>query len=97
MQKILEKSSHLTGSEGTEYDSIAAEGDQSSISNQNENIMAIRRLLGLEHNDLYTAEDLKPVFTPSDGANNKVPIRETLQDPNEGLSRREMNRAKRKV
>lgn len=100
MTKILAKSSHLTGSEGTEYD-LVAEGEQASII-QNEKEIASKlglnpRLMGVEASDLFTADDLKPTTPSSQISNHKVPVGETLSESIEGLSRREMNRARRKV
>ena len=100
MTKILEKSSHLTGSEGSEYD-LVAEGEAQSMM-QNEKMIASKlglnpRLMGVEASDLFTADDLKPSVPAIKSINDKVPVGETLCDSIEGLSRREMNRAKRKV
>ena len=99
MGRVLAKSSHLTGSEGSEYDVIS---EDQSLANQEEKIAAKLglhpRLMGVDAADLFTAEDLAPIVssTASKNAINKVSVEETLGQ-SEGLSRREMNRAKRKV
>lgn len=95
MSRVLARSSHLTGSEGSEYDLTVSEGEQLSLPNQQEKLAAKLgfhpRLMGVD--DLFTVEDLTPVQTPC--------ITQTTNpvDDSEGLlmSRREMNRAKRKV
>ena len=99
MGRVLARSSHLTGSEGSEYDVIT---EEQSLTNQEEKIAAKLglhpRLMGVDAADLITAEDLAPVV-PSPmpkNASSKVSVEETLGQ-GEGLSRREMNRAKRKV
>lgn len=100
MEKVLARSSHLTGSEGSEYDLIAADGEQ--IPNQEEKLLAVKlglhpRLMGVDTTELFTAEDLTPVvLPPTSNAQTKVSVGETLKQPG-GLSRREMNRARRKV
>lgn len=100
MEKVLARSSHLTGSEGSEYDLIAADGEQ--IPNQEEKLLAVKlglhpRLMGVDTTELFTAEDLTPVvLPPTSNAQTKVSVGETLKQPG-GLSRREMNRARRKA
>lgn len=101
MEKVLARSSHLTGSEGSEYDLIAADGEQMSLPNQEEKLAAKLgfhpRLMGVDTSELFTPEDLTPVsLPPTSNAQTKVSVGETLKQPG-GLSRREMNRAKRKV
>lgn len=101
MDKVLARSSHLTGSEGSEYDLTISEGEQLSVPNQQEKLAAKLgfhpRLMGVNTADLFTVEDLAPTTQASSMTQaNTVPISETLKQP-EGLSRREMNRAKRKV
>lgn len=98
MGRVLAKSSHLTGSEGSEYD---VNNEEQSLANQEEKIAAKLgfhpRLMGVDATDLFTAEDLAPVpSTVLKNASSKVSVEETLGQ-GEGLSRREMNRAKRKV
>ncbi|XP_029035217.1 TATA-binding protein-associated factor 172 [Osmia bicornis bicornis] len=102
MEKVLARSSHLTGSEGSEYDLIATDGEQMSLPNQEEKLIAAKlglhpRLMGVDTSELFTAEDLTPVvLPPTSNAQNKVSVNETLKQPG-GLSRREMNRARRKA
>ncbi|XP_012144007.1 histone acetyltransferase 1 isoform X2 [Megachile rotundata] len=102
MEKVLARSSHLTGSEGSEYDLIAADGEQVSLPNQEEKLIAAKlglhpRLMGVDTSELFTAEDLTPVVSPpTSNTQNKVSVSETLKQPS-GLSRREMNRARRKA
>lgn len=102
MEKVLARSSHLTGSEGSEYDLIATDGEQMSLPNQEEKLIAAKlglhpRLMGVDTSELFTAEDLTPVvLPPTSNVQNKVSVNETLKQPG-GLSRREMNRARRKV
>lgn len=90
MGDVLAHSSHLTGSEGSEYDLVIAEGEQLSLPNQQEKLAAKLgfhpRLMGVDTADLFSVEDLIPA----------VPADETSKQA-KGLSRREMNRAKRKV
>lgn len=101
MEKVLARSSYLTGSEGSEYDLVAADGEQMLLPNQEEKIAAKLglhpRLMGVDTSELFTAEDLTPVvLTPTSNTQTKVSVSETLKQPG-GLSRREMNRARRKV
>ncbi|XP_043463907.1 TATA-binding protein-associated factor 172 [Leptopilina heterotoma] len=99
MTQVLARSSHLTGSEGSEYDIV---GDDQSLMNQEEkiatNLGLHPRLMGVDAAELFTAEDLAPVVSlpASKNAPIKVSIEETLGQ-GEGLSRREMNRARRKA
>ncbi|XP_033211353.1 TATA-binding protein-associated factor 172 isoform X2 [Belonocnema kinseyi] len=98
MGRVLAKSSHLTGSEGSEYD---INNEEQSLANQEEKIAAKLgfhpRLMGVDAADLFSAEDLAPVpSTVLKNASGKVSVEETLGQ-GEGLSRREMNRAKRKA
>jgi len=97
MDDILAHSSHLTGSEGSEYDLIISDGEQLSIPNQQEKIAAKLgfhpRLMGVDTADLFSVEDLIPtVQLPA-----QAMIMPTDKKQAQGLSRREMNRAKRKV
>lgn len=103
MEKILARSSHLTGSEGSEYDLIVPEGEQGNLPNQEKKIIADKlglhpRLMGIDTSELFTSDDLLPAVCPpvSEVTSPKIPIEETLKQPG-GLSRREMNRARRKV
>ncbi|XP_017885748.1 TATA-binding protein-associated factor 172 [Ceratina calcarata] len=96
MEKVLAQSSHLTGSEGSEYDLIATDGEQ--VANQEEKIAA---KLGfhpqlMDTSELFTAEDLNNTVVPTGNCQGKLSVSETLKQP-EGLSRREMNRARRKA
>ncbi|EGI64590.1 TATA-binding protein-associated factor 172, partial [Acromyrmex echinatior] len=96
MSRVLARSSHLTGSEGSEYDLTVSEGEQLSLPNQQEKLAAKLgfhpRLMGVD--DLFTVEDLTLVQAPC-----ITQTATTLVDDSEGLlmSRREMNRAKRKA
>lgn len=98
MGRVLAGSSHLTGSEGSEYDLTISEGEQLSLSNQQEKLAAKLgfhpRLMGVDTADLFTVKDLNPMVQMTQA--NTIPVNETLQQSG-GLSRREMNRAKRKV
>jgi len=99
MDDILAHSSHLTGSEGSEYDLVISDGEQLSIPNQQEKIAAKLgfhpRLMGVDTADLFSVEDLIPtVQLPAQTM--IMPTDETSKQA-QGLSRREMNRAKRKV
>ncbi|XP_046829454.1 TATA-binding protein-associated factor 172 [Vespa crabro] len=102
MEKILARSSHLTGSEGSEYDLIVPEGEQVNIPNQDKKIadkLGLHpRLMGIDTSELFTSDDLLPaICSPvSEVTSPKIPIEETLKQPG-GLSRREMNRARRKA
>ncbi|XP_043248205.1 TATA-binding protein-associated factor 172 [Colletes gigas] len=102
MEKVLARSSHLTGSEGSEYDLIAADGEQMPLPNQEEKIIAAKlglhpRLMGVDTSELFSAEDLTPVVLSSTtNTQTKMSVGETLKQPG-GLSRREMNRARRKA
>ncbi|XP_033321370.1 histone acetyltransferase 1 [Megalopta genalis] len=103
MEKVLARSSHLTGSEGSEYDLVSIDGDQVSIPNQEEKLIAAKlglhpQLMGVDASELFTAEDLSPVvLPPTSSAQIKVSVGETLKQPSGGLSRREINRARRKA
>ncbi|KAK0168138.1 hypothetical protein PV327_001969 [Microctonus hyperodae] len=102
MVQVLAKSSHLTGSEGSEYDLVIAEGDQQqqSTNTHSDKLLAANlgldpRLMGVDTSELFTAEDLAlPVQSKIQST--KVPVNETLRQSG-GLSRREINRAKRKA
>jgi len=98
MGRVLAGSSHLTGSEGSEYDLTISEGEQLSLPNQQEKLAAKLgfhpRLMGVDTADLFTVEDLTPIVQMTQV--NTIPVDETLKQSG-GLSRREMNRAKRKV
>ncbi|XP_015182323.1 PREDICTED: TATA-binding protein-associated factor 172 isoform X1 [Polistes dominula] len=102
MEKILARSSHLTGSEGSEYDLIVPEGENINQQNQEKKYITEKlglnpRLTGIDTSELFTSDDLLPsVCSPVSESSHKVPIEETLKQPG-GLSRREMNRAKRKA
>ncbi|XP_025159855.1 TATA-binding protein-associated factor 172 [Harpegnathos saltator] len=97
VSKVLARSTHLTGSEGSEYDLIIAEGEQLSVPDQKENL-AMKlgfhpRLMDFTA-DLFTIEDL--TMQSSCTKHTTMSVNETLKQ-SEGLSRREMNRAKRKA
>lgn len=99
MEKVLTQSSHLTGSEGSEYDLVAVDGEQAAA-NQEEKIAA---KLGLhphlmDTSELFTAEDLNNTAAAVVDCTNqrRLSVGEALKQP-EGLSRREMNRARRKA
>ncbi|KAK2582496.1 hypothetical protein KPH14_004798 [Odynerus spinipes] len=102
MEKVLARSSHLTGSEGSEYDLIVPEGEQASLPGQEKKIIAAKlglhpQLMGIDTSELFTSDDLLPsVCSPVSEICPKTPIEETLKQPS-GLSRREMNRARRKA
>ncbi|XP_048263211.1 TATA-binding protein-associated factor 172 isoform X2 [Bombus terrestris] len=101
MEKILARSSYLTGSEGNEYDLTATDGDQMLLPNQKEKIAAKLglhpQLMGVDTSELFTNEDLTPeVLPPTSNIQTNVSVSETLRQPS-GLSRREMNRARRKA
>nr|XP_012231166.1 PREDICTED: TATA-binding protein-associated factor 172 [Linepithema humile] len=101
MDKVLARSSHLTGSEGSEYDLTISEGEQLSVPNQQEKLAAKLgfhpRLMGVDTADLFSVEDFTPMVQASSMTQaGTMPVSETLKQP-EGLSRREMNRAKRKA
>ncbi|XP_008559324.1 TATA-binding protein-associated factor 172 [Microplitis demolitor] len=102
MNQVLAKSTHLTGSEGSEYDLIIAEGDQQqAFSNQSDKLLAANlgldpRLIGVNTSELFTAEDLALPVKLSQAQSNKISVSETLEQSG-GLSRREINRAKRKA
>jgi len=98
MSRVLARSSHLTGSEGSEYDLNISEGEQLSLPSQQEKLAT---KLGfhpqlMNISDLFTVEDFTSVQTPCMTQTTTVPVDETLKQSG-GLSRREMNRAKRKV
>lgn len=105
MGQVLARSSHLTGSEGSEYDLVVAEGDQPASAHQSEKLLASKlgldpRIMGVDTSDLFTAEDLAlPVQSPTSQSHPiKMSIDETLRNPlSGGLSRREINRARRKA
>ncbi|KAM0731918.1 TATA-binding protein-associated factor 172 [Formica fusca] len=98
MGRVLAGSSHLTGSEGSEYDLTISEGEQLSLPNQQEKLAAKLgfhpRLMGVDTADLFTVEDLTPMVQMTQVTT--ISVDETLKQPG-GLSRREMNRAKRKA
>ncbi|XP_032679207.1 TATA-binding protein-associated factor 172 [Odontomachus brunneus] len=99
VSKVLARSTHLTGSEGSEYDLIIAEGEQLTGPDQKENL-AIKlgfhpRLMNFTA-DLFDIEDFTSVQSPCTKNVTTIPVNETLKQ-SEGLSRREMNRAKRKA
>ncbi|XP_012284327.1 TATA-binding protein-associated factor 172 isoform X2 [Orussus abietinus] len=102
MGRILARSSHLTGSEGSEYDLVVVEGDQNVQPPQEDKILTANfgidpRLMGVDTSELFTAEDLLPTPpTPTSNVPTKMSIDEALRQ-NSGLSRREMNRARRKA
>ncbi|XP_074093959.1 histone acetyltransferase 1 [Cotesia typhae] len=102
MNQVLAKSTHLTGSEGSEYDLIIADGDQQqSFGSQGEKLLAVNlgldpRLIGVDTSELFTAEDLALPVKSSQAQSNKISVSETLEQSG-GLSRREINRAKRKA
>ncbi|XP_058801038.1 TATA-binding protein-associated factor 172 isoform X2 [Phymastichus coffea] len=89
------------GSEGSEYDLIVAEGDIALAQDEktlNSNLDFDPYLIGVYNSDIFSSSDLI-VTTPtcSNKADEvKVSIKETLQHT-VGLSRREMNRARRKA
>ncbi|OXU18742.1 hypothetical protein TSAR_003060 [Trichomalopsis sarcophagae] len=97
MTRVLAQSSYLTGSEGSEYDLVVVEGETAPA--QDERLLAAKlglhpRLMGVDTADLFTSDDLvvpAPTLDPG-----KMSIAETLQQSG-GLSRREMNRARRKA
>lgn len=97
MTRVLAQSSYLTGSEGSEYDLVVVEGEAAPA--QDEKVLAAKlglhpRLMGVDTADLFTSDDLAtPAPTLDSG---KMSIEETLQQTS-GLSRREMNRARRKA
>ncbi|XP_066592225.1 TATA-binding protein-associated factor 172 [Prorops nasuta] len=100
MVKVLAQSSYLTGSEGSEYD-VIADGEQINTEHQDENILTAKlglnpRFMGIDTTDLFTSEDLAPTVVASKSTNTKVSVGETLK-LSEGLSRREINRARRKA
>ncbi|KAJ8683684.1 hypothetical protein QAD02_019476 [Eretmocerus hayati] len=100
MTKLLAQSSYLTGSEGTEYDLTIVEGEQTPA--QDEKLLASKlgldpKLMGVNASDLFSADDLTPVSLPDcKSETEKMSIEEALQQ-SIGLSRREMNRARRKA
>ncbi|XP_015108385.1 TATA-binding protein-associated factor 172 [Diachasma alloeum] len=99
MVQVLAISSHLTGSEGSEYDLVIAEGEQNPLQGQSSQVLAAKlglhpRLMGVDPSDLFTPEDL--TIPPQPPQTSKMSIDETLSEPG-GLSRREMNRARRKA
>ncbi|XP_011495991.1 PREDICTED: TATA-binding protein-associated factor 172 [Ceratosolen solmsi marchali] len=101
MTRVLAQSLYLTGSEGSEYDLVVVEGE--SIIVQDEKELAAKiglhpHLMGVDTTDLFTSDDLISI-TPSTASKlqlEKISIEETLQQRT-GLSRREMNRARRKA
>ncbi|XP_015610317.1 TATA-binding protein-associated factor 172 [Cephus cinctus] len=103
MSRILARSTHLTGSEGSEYDLVVSEGGEQSAPQQSEKIIAAKlglhpQLMGIDTAELFTADDLTPVvpIPPSNKSPDKVSVDETLHESG-GLSSREMNRARRKA
>lgn len=97
MARVLARSSHLTGSEGSEYDLVVAETSEQPNLQQTEKIFGLHpQLMGIDTNELFTNEDLAPSMQAPSVPQTKTPIDETMCQPG-GLSRREMNRARRKV
>lgn len=101
MARVLARSSHLTGSEGSEYDLVVAETSDQPNPQQTEKIFAAKlglhpQLMGIDTNELFTNEDLAPSMQAPGTPQTKMPIDETMCQPG-GLSRREMNRARRKA
>lgn len=101
MGRVLARSSHLTGSEGSEYDLVVAEASEQPNPRQTEKIVAAKlglhpQLMGIDTSELFTNEDLTPSTQSPCVSQTKTPIDETMCQPG-GLSRREMNRARRKV
>ncbi|XP_012260171.2 TATA-binding protein-associated factor 172 isoform X2 [Athalia rosae] len=101
MARVLARSSHLTGSEGSEYDLVVVESSDPPNTHQTEKIMAAKlgfhpQLMGIDTNELFTTEDLAPSMQAPCSAQTKTPIDETMCQSG-GLSRREMNRARRKA
>ncbi|XP_015435871.1 PREDICTED: TATA-binding protein-associated factor 172 [Dufourea novaeangliae] len=103
MEKVLARSSHLTGSEGSEYDLIGIDGEQVlPVPHQEEKLIAAKlglhpQLMGVDTSELFTVEDLTPVVLPPvSNMQTKISVSETLKQPS-GLSRREINRARRKA
>lgn len=99
MARVLSQSSYLTGSEGTEYDMVVTEGESPPA--QDEKVLAAKlgmhpKLMGMETSDLFTSEDLENPVISNKAASNKVSIEEAYRQEG-GLSRREINRAKRKA
>lgn len=97
MEQVLARSSHLTGSEGTEYD---LEGEL-PLQQQGEKLVAKLgmhpKLMGVDPSELFTPEDLSMSTLPSPkGLPAKVSIDESFRQSG-GLSQREMNRVRRKV
>lgn len=99
MTQVLIESSHLIGSEGTEYD-ISLTEEESFIQSQKAlaEKIGLHPLAGVETADLFTSEDLAFIRSPAIQKNDseKTPVEETLQRT-AGLSRREINRARRKA
>ncbi|XP_011313794.1 TATA-binding protein-associated factor 172 [Fopius arisanus] len=98
MGQVLARSSHLTGSEGSEYDLVIAESEQ-NLQGQGTQVLAAKlglhpRLMGVDPSELFGPEDL--TIHPQPPQTSKISIDETLSEPG-GLSRREMNRARRKA
>lgn len=99
MTQVLIESSHLIGSEGTEYDISLTEEEaflqsQKAIAEK----IGIHPLSGVETADLFTSEDLAFIRSPASQKNDtqKTSVEETLQRT-AGLSQREINRARRKA
>lgn len=97
---VLTQSSYLTGSEGSEYDSVAVEGDTALA--QNDKLLAVKlglhpQLMGVDTADLYTVdESTHPIPTPArKQKSEKIPVKEVLRLSVE-LSRREINHVRRK-
>ena len=100
MPRVLAQTSYLTGSEGSEYDLVVADGEQSQA--QDEKILVSKlglhpSLMGVDTTDLFNSDDLTPTTLLSHKFElEKMSIEETLHQST-GLSRREMNRARRKA
>lgn len=99
MTQVLLESSHLIGSEGTEYDVLLTE-EETLIQSQKAlaEKIGLHPLAGVETADLFTSEDLAFIRSPAIQKNDsaKTSIEETLERST-GLSRRELNRARRKA
>ncbi|XP_046628618.1 TATA-binding protein-associated factor 172 [Neodiprion virginianus] len=101
MARVLARSLHLTGSEGSEYDLVVAETSEPPNPQQTEKMFAAKfglhpRLMGIDTNELFTNDDFAPSVQTPGASQTKMPIDETMCQPS-GLSRREMNRARRKA
>jgi TATA-binding protein-associated factor len=101
MTRVLAQSLYLTGSEGSEYDLVVAEGESVTVQVEKEVVAKLGlhpRFMGVDTTDLFTSDDLIPIIpsTATKLQSEKVSIEEALQQRT-GLSRREMNRARRKA